>query len=155
MEVVSYLIEAHIFRKVNNEIEFLLLKRAENEKYPGIWQMVTGGVEENEKGYEAAIREIKEETNLTPSKFWVVPHMNSFYSLEKNNVCLVPVFAALVEDGEVKISEEHTDYKWVKREEAQKLLAWPGQRKSVQIIKDYFTNEQSFLKFVEISIARL
>jgi dihydroneopterin triphosphate diphosphatase len=152
MKVESYLIEAHIFRKVGNELEFLLMKRAENEKYPRVWQMVTGAVEEDEKGCETAIREIKEETNLTPVKFWVVPRMNSFYSPERNSVCMVPVFAALVEDGEVILSEEHTEFKWVKLEEAQKLLAWPGQRKSVQIIEDYFTNEQSFLKFVAIEL---
>ena len=152
MKVESYLIEAHIFRKVENELEFLLMKRAADEKYPGVWQMVTGAVEENEKGYQTAIREIKEETNLTPVKFWVVPRMNSFYSPERNSVCMLPVFAALVEDGEVILSEEHTEYKWVKKDEAQKLLAWPGQRKSVQIIEDYFTNKQSFLKFVEIEI---
>ncbi|MBL1213675.1 MAG: NUDIX pyrophosphatase [Ignavibacteriae bacterium] len=152
MKVESYLIEAHMFRKTKSGLEYLLLKRASNEKYPGVWQMVTGAVEENEKGYETAIREIKEETNLTPAKFWVVPRMNSFYSPEKNSVCMVPVFATLVEDGEVTLSEEHTEYKWVNKAEAQKLLAWPGQRKSVQIIEDYFTNEQSFLKFVEIEI---
>jgi dATP pyrophosphohydrolase len=152
MKVESYLIEAHMFRKTKSGLEYLLLKRASNEKYPGVWQMVTGAVEENEKGYETAIREIKEETNLTPVKFWVVPRMNSFYSPEKNSVCMVPVFAALVEDREVTLSDEHTEYKWVKKDEAQKLLAWPGQRKSVQIIEDYFTNEQSFLKFVEVEI---
>jgi len=52
----------------------------------------------------------------------------------------------------VIISEEHSEYKWVKKEEAIKLLAWPGQRKSVEIIYEYFTNQQSFLKFAEIHL---
>lgn len=152
MNVSSTLIEAHIFRKIGIDLEFLLLKRASNEKYPGIWQMVTGSIE-SESAYQSALREIKEETGLTPIKFWVVPNINSFYSPEKDVIIMIPVFAVLVDENpKVIISEEHSEYKWVKKEEAIKLLAWPGQRKSVEIIYEYFTNQQSFLKFVEIHL---
>ncbi|MCL6098910.1 MAG: NUDIX pyrophosphatase [Bacteroidetes bacterium] len=153
MKIVSKLIEAHVFRIKNNDLEFLLLKRAPNEKYPGLWQMVTGAVHKKEKAFQTALREIKEETNLTPIKFWVVPNINSFYLPEQDNVWLIPVFAAQVKAGErVVISNEHSDFKWVRKKEAKKLLAWPGQRKSVDIIYEYFTTQQSFLKFVEIQL---
>ncbi len=152
MNVSSTLIEAHIFRKIGNDLEFLLLKRASNEKYPDLWQMVTGSIE-NECAYRTALREIKEETGLTPIKFWVVPNINSFYSPENDIVIMIPVFAAMVnENAIVTISEEHTEFKWVKKEKALELLAWPGQRKSVEIIYEYFTNRLSFLKFVEIEL---
>ena len=152
MNVSSTLIEAHIFRKIGNDLEFLLLRRASNEKYADVWQMVTGSIE-SESAYQTALREIKEETGLTPIKFWVVPNINSFYSQEKDVIIMIPVFAVLVDKNQkVIISEEHSEYKWVKEEEAIKLLAWPGQRKSVEIIYEYFTNQQSFLKFVEIEL---
>ena len=152
MNISSTLIEAHIFRKIENDLEFLLLKRASNEKYPDLWQMVTGSIE-NESAHQTALREIKEETGLTPIKFWVVPNINSFYSPEKDILIMIPVFAVLVDKNQkIIISEEHSEYKWVKKEEAIKLLAWPGQRKSVEIIYEYFTNRQSFLKFVEIEL---
>lgn len=151
MNVTSNLIEVHIFRLAGEELEFLLLKRAAHDIFPGLWQMVTGSIDSEEKAYEAAIREIKEETGLTPVKFWVVPNVNSFYSPKQNEIYMVPVFAALVAaDSNVHISEEHSEYKWVSKEEAKKLLAWPGQRKSLETIYEYFTNQQSFLKFVEI-----
>jgi dATP pyrophosphohydrolase len=154
MNIKASLIEVHIFRMNRSEIEFLLLKRAESEIYPGLWQMVTVSIkDENEKAFETALREIKEETDLQPIKFWVVPNINSFYWPEKDAVYNIPVFASLVDvSAIVKISEEHTDYKWVRKEEALQLLAWPGQRKSVKIIVDYFFNEQSFLNFVEIPL---
>jgi ABC-type tungstate transport system permease subunit len=50
------------------------------------------------------------------------------------------------------LSKEHTEYQWVDKSTAQKLLAWEGQRKAVQIIEDYFLNEKSFFHFVEIKI---
>ena len=152
MNIVSTMIEAHIFRESNNRIEFLLLKRSEGQPYPGLWQMVTGKIKPNEKAYQTALREIKEETGLTPVQLWVAPTVNSFYEPKDEYICLLPVFAARVETDQVKLSDEHTEYQWVDKSTAQKLLAWEGQRKAVQIIEDYFLNEKSFFHFVEIKI---
>ncbi|MCX6167908.1 MAG: NUDIX domain-containing protein [Ignavibacteriales bacterium] len=153
MNITSSLIEAHIFRKVENEIEFLLLRRSSNEIYGGLWQMVSGSTNENEKAFQAALREIMEETGLTPLKFWTVPNVNSFYSSTQNEICMIPVFAALVSnEAEVRISDEHSECRWVNLAETLKLLAWPGQRKSVEIIYEYFINQINFLNFVEISL---
>ena len=151
MNIISNLIEAHIFREQNGKIEFLLLKRSPEQFYPNLWQMVSGKIKEGETAYQTAIREIKEETSLTPEKFWVAPTVNSFYAPDKDYICLLPVFAAKVKfNCEVKISKEHTEYKWVKPEDAKNLLAWNGQRKSVDVIVDYFLNRNSFLNFIEI-----
>jgi len=153
MNIISNLIEAHIFREQNGQLEFLLLKRSPEQYYPNLWQMVSGKIKENETAYNAALREIKEETSLTPDMFWVAPTVNSFYSPDKDYICLLPVFAAKVKnDCEVKISKEHTEYKWVTPEEAKQLLAWDGQRKSVDVIVDYVLNRNSFLNFIEINL---
>lgn len=154
MHLTTFLIEAHIFRQIDeNQIEFLLLKRSDGEIYSGVWQMVTGSIDKNEKAYQTALREIKEETSLLPKQFWVVPNVNSFYEPKTDYICMVPVFAALVDlDAQVNISNEHSEYKWVNLEEAKKLLAWRGQRNSVDIIFEYFTKEKSFLNFVEIKL---
>jgi hypothetical protein len=53
---------------------------------------------------------------------------------------------------DVKLSNEHSDFKWVSSEKAQKLLAWDGQRQAVRLIEEYFLKERSFLNFVEIKI---
>ena len=152
MNIVSTMIEAHIFRESNNRIEFLLLKRSEGQPYPGLWQMVTGKIKPNEKAYQTALREIKEETGLVPVQLWVAPTVNSFYEPKDEYICLLPVFAARVEAIEIKLSKEHTEYQWVDKSTAQKHLAWEGQRKAVQIIEDYFLNEKSFFHFVELKI---
>ncbi len=151
MKIISNLIEAHIFREQNGLLEFLILKRAPYQYYPNLWQMVSGKIKENETAHAAALREIKEETNLAIEKFWVAPTVNSFYAPDDDYICMIPVFAAKVNySSEVKLSTEHTEYKWVTAEEAKNHLAWAGQRKSVDVISDYFLNRNSFLNFIEI-----
>ena len=152
MNLLTGMIEVHLFRIKNDETEFLLIKRSEKEIYPGLWQMVSGSIEDNEKAYEAAIREIKEETNLRVKKLWSVPNVNSFYSSEKDAIILIPVFAALVDIGEVKLSEEHSDFQWCDYSKAASLLAWEGQRKSLEIIVKYLKEEKHYLDLVEIKI---
>ncbi len=153
MEITSYMIEAHIFKRVEDGIKYLILKRAGNQIYPGIWQMVTGTIRENEKAYETALREIAEETSLRPKKMWVVPFVNSFYSHQKDSVCMVPVFCVETgSDAEVVLSAEHSEYKWVDVREAKELFAWDGQRKSLEVIHQYLTEENSALFFTEIPL---
>ena len=147
------LVEADIFRKKGDELEFLILKRSENEIYPGLWQMVTGSGKEGEKAFETAIREIKEETDLDPVNMWVVPNINSFYMPEDDSLHFVPVFVVEITDQqEVQISPEHVEFKWVDREEACSLLAWEGQRNSVNLIEKYFTNSDPNYKFEQITL---
>ena len=153
MKIVSTMIEAHIFRETENGIEFLLLQRAKNQFYPGLWQMVTGKINSGEKAYGTAIREIKEETGLTPLQLWVAPIISSFYEPKDEYICLLPVFAAKVDaESEVSISNEHTEFKWLNRKHSKELLAWPGQREAVDVIEDYINNRKSFLHFVEVKI---
>jgi dATP pyrophosphohydrolase len=151
MNITSNLIEAHIFKETKKGIKFLLLKRSGDQIYPGIWQMVSGKIKNNEKAFQTAIREIKEETSLAPLKMWIVPRVNSFYTSDTDTVCIVPVFACLVDlKSGINLSSEHSNYKWVTSGRAKKLLAWDGQRKAVDLIEEYFLNEKKFLNFVEI-----
>ncbi|MDT3696804.1 MAG: NUDIX pyrophosphatase [Ignavibacterium sp.] len=153
MKIISNLIEAHIFRVNKGKLEFLALKRSPEQNYPNLWQMVSGKIKKNETAYQSALREIKEETGLRPEKLWIAPTVNSFYSPDNDYICLLPVFAAKVKyNSKVKISNEHTEYKWVSPEQAKKLYAWEGQRKSIDVIVDYLLNRNSFLNFIEITL---
>jgi len=153
MKIISNLIEAHIFRRNKNELEFLAMKRVRDGSYPNIWQMVTGAIHDNEKAYKTAIREIKEETGLVPLRMWTLPNINSFYSSEDDCIFMIPVFAAEVNlDDLVSLSIEHSEFKWVSKNEMIKLLAWPGQKKSVEILSEYLANDNEIIKLVEIKI---
>lgn len=145
-KVVSTYIELHIFKIEKNKLRFLLLKRSSHEKYPNIWQMITGKIKANESAFETAIRELKEETGLDAEEIFTVPIVNSVYLIENDEVCLIPVFVCRVNArSEVKISSEHSEFKWVNADEAIKLLKWEGQKKSVKLINDYWFNEKDKL----------
>ena len=151
MKIISKYIEAHIIRRTQNGIEFLLLKRSPDEYYPNIWQMVTGKYKDDEKAYETARREIQEETGITVNSIFAVPSVNSFYSPTDDAISILPVFAAVIDNyEEVTISNEHSEFKWVKAEIAKELLIWPGQKRSVDIIEEYFVDQNSILNFIEI-----
>ncbi len=153
MKFEQTLIEAHVFRFKNTIIEFLLLKRAENEKYPNVWQPITGTIDEGEKAYETAIREIKEETGISFDNIFVVPTLSGYYSYEKDIISMIPVFSVQVtEEQIVKLSTEHSEYKWVCLDDAIRLVAWENQRKSMSLISEYYTSKNSNLKFIKIKI---
>ncbi len=152
MKISTNYIEAHIIRECEGKIEFLLLKRASYQWFPDLWQMVSGKIKDGEKAYQSALREIKEETGIEPKQFWILPNISSFYLYEDDSVNLVPVFVGKADfNSEIKISSEHSEYKWVSGKEAKELLAWPGQRKSVDIIEECFdSSKKSFLYLMEI-----
>lgn len=155
MRIVSGLIEAHIVRMKNEQLEFLLLKRAPNEKYPNIWQMVTGKIKPNEKAYETVIREIKEETNLEIDELFVVPKTNSFYNEIDDTIMQIPVFVAtVINEDALVLSKEHTECKWVEYKKVKKILAWPGQKDSAKIISDFFERKYKSLNFIKIEISK-
>jgi dATP pyrophosphohydrolase len=70
-----------------------------------------------------------------------------------NIISLLPVFAALVKGNEtVKICREHTGYCWSNPEEAKSLLAWEGQRQSIELITRYHSKDRIFWDYIEINL---
>lgn len=137
--IESRIVEVCIFSFGAVGPEYLLLRRSPDELlFPGIWQFVSGSVEQDENAVQAARREMAEETALQPVEFWVVPHINSFYDPSRDSVQLTPVFAARVAPGsEPKLSSEHSAYLWCDLATADGRLLWPGQRRALQIVHEF------------------
>jgi len=141
MEIRGQYIECHIIRRIGERTEFLLLKRAPGEIYPGIWQMVSGGIEAGEVAYKAALREMNEETGLVPEKFYTLPLISSFYTPHADTINFLPVFLAIAgSEQSVRISSEHSEFIWVSGEKAKELMIWEGQKKGVDYILDNYVN---------------
>ena len=149
------IVEVVVFRKKEFP-EFLVLKRSDDEKiYPGLWQIVSGGIERGEKAYQAALREVKEEIGIKPLHFYNTPQTNTFYFYTNDSVNVSPVFAAEVDAfSEINLSSEHKEYRWLKKYDAISLLVWPGQKEAIKIVNDYVLSENPSRKFMEIILKK-
>jgi dATP pyrophosphohydrolase len=113
--------------------------------------MVNGSIQKGETAFQAAVREVKEETGIIAEKLFVVPQVNSIFLPDKDEIIFVPIFGCLVnKNSKVVISTEHIKYRWVNLKKAKKLLAWPGQKKAVKLISEYWNKEKETIKFVSI-----
>ncbi len=155
-KINSDIVEVVLFRR-KNEPEFLILQRSDDETiYPGLWQIVSGGIEPGEKAYEAALREVREETGFSPLGLYNTPLTNTFYFFTNDSVNLSPVFAAEVDPNEdVRLSEEHKDFRWLTMEDAISLLVWPGQKNAVRIIDEYIVRRNPSEGFMKIPLDHL
>lgn len=99
----------------------LILKRASNKDIgAGNWEFVGGNVNFNEELEEALLREIREETSMNATIEKILYATN--YKTSSNRNDIVIVYKCHTKDDHVKLSEEHTDYRWVSEEELRKML---------------------------------
>ena len=91
----------------DEEGRMLLLKRHESSKWaPNKLGFPGGKIDAGESPRRAAVRELKEETGLT------VRDLRRVGTIES-----VAVFTAASYRGTVQIDYEHTDFRWVSRQE--------------------------------------
>jgi mutator protein MutT len=103
--------------------ELLLVRRHPQHPHAfgGMWDMPGGRLEAGETPEQALLREIDEETSLqvrvlAPVSTWAIPELQ-----------LVGVsFACDYLAGEVRLTAEHTEYRWLPAEQAFPYLAHPG-----------------------------
>lgn len=120
----------------------LIMKRV-GEPLDGEWFHVAGRIEMGETAWQAALRELEEETGLTPQKFYSAEICDQFYSHQIDAIMLFPVFVAMIAEGDVvTLNEEHSEYKWVTKEEAEHHLPFPNQRHILnRVWFDFVQNE--------------
>ena len=96
---------------IKNDVgEILTVKRHPKSRTdPGMWELPGGKVEKGEFFTDALIREIKEETNLDCDVGNFCEAIQNDYP-HKRTVQLYMYLNNV--NGNVKISEEHTDFKW-------------------------------------------
>jgi len=129
-------VEAIVFKRlVSGELLFLMLKRTPERG--GFWQPVTGNVEEGESFEVAALREIQEELGINT----IIRLIDTGYSYEFTDNGLDQferIFGIEVSiNQEVNLSHEHTEYKWVSKEEALEVyLKYPGNKEGLRRLYD-------------------
>lgn len=121
--------QVHIFllRKSGNEYEYAVFQRAD---MPFCWQGVCGGSEGDEILEEAGVAEHLpiyrlESISYLPDHIFNIEERNAW----GNKVVVVPMyFFAIQFDGEVKLSEKHSDVRWLAYSDAYDLICFQDQQ---------------------------
>jgi len=116
---------------MNDKGEILILKRSDKVgTYRGFWSGISGYVEEDEKPYETAVKEIKEETGMDVDDVVLVKEMKpvSFSDVYEGKNYDWNIFSFLFKLGKkdkVQIDWEHSEYCWIFPSEINKFEAVP------------------------------
>jgi len=96
------------------DLEALVFKT--NKERGSFWQNVTGSVEDNESFDDAAVRELIEETGVDPThiKQHIFDMESEFFFIDrKERRAQEKVYYYLGPKWDIKICEEHIDFKWL------------------------------------------
>ena len=119
---------------LNDENKVFVAKRIDNPK--NFWQMPQGGIDEGEKYYEAALRELKEETSVTSVELVEEIDKKLTYILPDNLIGIIWkgrfkgqiqkwfIMRFVGNDSEININTkkpEFLDWKWINYEDLPKI----------------------------------
>ena len=112
--VTAHCISVYVIYTHPKGWEYLLVRRC-GHYLRGTWQMISGGVQEGEKAYEAALREVHEETGIIPDRLYSADAVETFYMKSIDKITFVPVFVCFVDQKkEVLLSDsEHDAFEWL------------------------------------------
>jgi 8-oxo-dGTP pyrophosphatase MutT (NUDIX family) len=132
-------------------IELLLMRRSPGRILPGLWQCVSGSLEDGESVVAGALRELNEETGLA------APRIEALFDLDQVNQFHEPSVGAIVSSAvfavraapawEPRLSAEHDALRWVPPAEALELAIWPAYRESIRRIDDNLRDPERAIWF--------
>ena len=116
---IKFLQKAIVFHPKGDK--FLALKRsADSFSRPNDWDLAGGNVLYGELHDDSLKKEIKEETDLTVSEFLPVQVVTNYDNKKKIYTIFIGYFCKAKSDI-VKISKEHSEFRWVTGDEFIKL----------------------------------
>ncbi len=135
-----------IFRKENQKIKFLLLK-----KPSGLFEFPKGLIEDHEKGLETARREAFEEAGIKRLKILegFKETIKYIYNFKGEKIFKIVIFyLAQTSQKKTKVSFEHQQSLWVDFKKAKELLKFKNYQelleKAYQFLKNYGVHQKLF-----------
>ena len=135
---------AIIFYRSGQKIEYLLLHHEAD-----YWNFPKGHIEVGESVLAAARREAQEETGLTDLNFisgFKVQDKYIFQFNQKKVFKIVIFLLAEAKSKEIKISDEHLDFRWLSYEQAMKQLKFKN-------LKAVLKQAEGFIKKYDFNLA--
>ena len=120
-----------LYKKVNNDYFYCIFLRASGE-----WQGVSGGVEDDESLIDTVKREVLEETGISVSNVMELSSVTSIPVVDVvgdfkfgEDLYVIPEYSFGVEcNGDIVLSCEHKEYKWVSYDDAIKYLKYDSNK---------------------------
>jgi bis(5'-nucleosidyl)-tetraphosphatase len=125
---------AVIFKR-DGEIKYLLLRYES-----GHWDFPRGAIEIGEEEKETVMRETKEETEISDLVFLPDFRKKIFWFYKKGGRTIYKeaiFYLAETKTEEVKLSEEHIDFKWLPYTEAMKQITFPNGKKVLEEANEF------------------
>ena len=134
-----YCIGVYIVSYEEGEPHYLMMKRS-GSYLSGIWQTVWGKVEQGEKGWQSAHREVIEETGLKPDRFYSADTLETFYEPDLDVVVLAPIFVAFIDTPQEVVlrPEEHDDFRWEPYQDVMNQLEYSCQKDALKHVHENF-----------------
>ncbi|WP_342572287.1 NUDIX domain-containing protein [Paenibacillus sp. FSL R5-0749] len=130
-----------LLKKSHDQYRVLMLKRA-GRMLHNEWCYVGGGIEKGEKAWEAALREVHEETGITKVRLYSANQFEQFYSPKEDYIYTAPVFVGYVDESQpVRLNHEHTEYQWMTFDEAKDNAALPGIDDILHFVEKHFARK--------------
>ncbi len=110
---------------VRSDGTILAIRRVDNDhSRPGAWDLPGGGYEQGEDVLNAIKREIKEEVGInagTVTPLYFANKIGTKVGLFYGDKVFALCYSCRNWSGEVKLSDEHAEYKWMKPDEFMQL----------------------------------
>ncbi|PIR87301.1 MAG: hypothetical protein COU11_00945 [Candidatus Harrisonbacteria bacterium CG10_big_fil_rev_8_21_14_0_10_49_15] len=125
-----------VFRRTRDGIKFLILYHGGD-----YWNFPKGKLEEAERSWEAAFREVHEETGLKKSELKLVGNFKAFekfhYQRGKEKIFKVVIlYLAETTQKQITVSDEHDGFGWFRFADAKRIMA--KHKDSIKILKQAY-----------------
>lgn len=122
---------------VNLDGQLLLIRRSEtDERRPLQWDVPGGHTDGSEFANEAAARETKEEAGIDVDPRQLKLAYATCQAVEPGLNVVWLFFVARTEQGNVILSHEHDEYRWVPVDEAIRLIEYDRQKTMLEYVRD-------------------
>ena len=139
VRISSNAVVVYVVRHSSRGPEVLLLKRSKGDALDSFWLHCAGRIEDGEKAWQAARRELREETGIETPDLYTTNYCEQFYSAGMDAICMLPLFVALVpEDTQVKLNDEHSTHVWVSFDKAHDMVPFHNQRECLRVVEENF-----------------
>jgi dihydroneopterin triphosphate diphosphatase len=148
-----YYVVVLIVRPSASGHQLLMARRAPGRYMGGTWQLISGGLEPNETAWQAALREMREETGLSPRDFYRLSTLTQFYRPDNDSLNTAPMFCAIVDSGATcTINDEHIEHAWVDLADATTRLMWPGDRAALAEVVSTLLADSAAKPYMRIAL---